>query len=254
MTLVGRQGDRDQAAARLRRQRHADVGRRPQDVARHDAVAAPAAAGRQRCGRRGDHSRNSADDGGVAAEDGGSAPSGSKQAVEEAGKRLAALRPQLGVGQTGGGGGGFGGGPNPNVRARIGQLKAQIMGSTSPPTAMQIRSATEAREDLTKVAQEVNDLIGAVPQLRKTRRERIEAGARSRPSYSVGEIRQVEQSSPSEADDRSASDAESAVRLFARVIATHAFSERFRRSLLSASRLFTTGPSPRVARAQPLPC
>jgi photosystem II stability/assembly factor-like uncharacterized protein len=95
----------------------------------------------------------------------GSAPSGGKQAVEEAGKRLTALRPQLGVGQTGGGGGGFGGGPNPNVRARIGQLKAQIMGSTSPPTAMQIRSATEAREDLTKVAQEVNDLIGAVPQL-----------------------------------------------------------------------------------------
>ena len=80
----------------------------------------------------------------------GSAPSGGKQVVEEAGKRLAALRPQLGVGQTGGGGGGFGGGPNPNVRARIGQLKGQIMGSTSAPTAMQIRSATEAREDLTQ--------------------------------------------------------------------------------------------------------
>ena len=95
----------------------------------------------------------------------GSAPSGGKQAVEEAGKRLAALRPQLGVGQTGGGGGGFGGGPNPNVRARIGQLKAQIMGSTSAPTAMQIRSATEAREDLTKAVQEVNDLIAAVPQI-----------------------------------------------------------------------------------------
>ena len=33
----------------------------------------------------------------------GSAPSRGNQAVEEAGKRLAALRPQLGVGQTGGG-------------------------------------------------------------------------------------------------------------------------------------------------------
>ena len=94
----------------------------------------------------------------------GSAPGGGKAAVEEAGKRLAALRPQLGVGQTGGGGGGgFGGGPNPNVRARIGQLKAQMTGSTSAPTAMQLRSATEAREDLGKVVQEVNDLMAAVP-------------------------------------------------------------------------------------------
>lgn len=96
----------------------------------------------------------------------GNAPSGGKQAIEDIGKRLAALRPQLGVGQTGGGGGGgFGGGPNPNVRARIGQLKGQIMGSTSAPTAMQVRTATEAREDLTKVVQEVNELIAAVPQL-----------------------------------------------------------------------------------------
>jgi photosystem II stability/assembly factor-like uncharacterized protein len=93
----------------------------------------------------------------------GSAPGGGKQAIEEAGKRLAALRPQLGVGQTGGGG--FGGGQNPNVRARIGQLKAQMMGSTSAPTAMQLRSATEAREDLAKVVQEVNDLMTAVPQI-----------------------------------------------------------------------------------------
>jgi photosystem II stability/assembly factor-like uncharacterized protein len=93
----------------------------------------------------------------------GSAPGGGKQAIEEAGKRLAALRPQLGVGQTGGGG--FGGGQNPNVRARIGQLKAQMMGSTSAPTAMQLRSATEAREDLAKVVQEVNDLTTAVPQI-----------------------------------------------------------------------------------------
>jgi photosystem II stability/assembly factor-like uncharacterized protein len=93
----------------------------------------------------------------------GSAPGGGKQAIEEAGKRLAGLRPQLGVGQTGGGG--FGGGQNPNVRARIGQLKAQMMGSTSAPTAMQLRSATEAREDLAKVVQEVNDLTTAVPQI-----------------------------------------------------------------------------------------
>jgi hypothetical protein len=30
---------------------------------------------------------------------------------------------------------------------------------------MQVRSAAEAREDLAKVVQEVNDLMGAVPQL-----------------------------------------------------------------------------------------
>jgi hypothetical protein len=96
----------------------------------------------------------------------GSAPAGGKQAIEDASKRLPDLRRQLGVGQTGGGGGGgFGGGQNPNVRARIGQLKGQIMASTTLPTAMQIRSATEAREDLTKVVQEVNDLIAAVPQI-----------------------------------------------------------------------------------------
>ena len=47
----------------------------------------------------------------------------------------------------------------------IGQLKGQIMASTTLPTAMQTRSATEAREDLTKVVQEVNDLIAAVPQI-----------------------------------------------------------------------------------------
>jgi len=95
----------------------------------------------------------------------GSVPASGKQALKETNKRLADLRRQLGVGQGGGFGGGGFGGQSPNVRARIGQLKGQIMGSTSLPTAMQLRSATEAREDLTKVVQDVNDLITAVPQL-----------------------------------------------------------------------------------------
>ncbi|HTM34029.1 MAG TPA: hypothetical protein VL263_22110 [Vicinamibacterales bacterium] len=90
----------------------------------------------------------------------GNAPAGGKQLVEDAAKRLADLRRQLGTG----GGGGFGG-QNQPLRARIGQLKGQVVGSTSPPTAMQVRSASEAREDLTKVVQELNDLIAAVPQL-----------------------------------------------------------------------------------------
>ena len=48
---------------------------------------------------------------------------------------------------------------------QIGQLKGQVMGSTSLPTAMQIRSTAEAREDLMKAVQDTNDLIAAVPQL-----------------------------------------------------------------------------------------
>ncbi|MDH4066520.1 MAG: hypothetical protein OEW19_19120, partial [Acidobacteriota bacterium] len=98
-----------------------------------------------------------------------SAPAGAKDAVDATSKQMADLRRRLGVGQTGGpgGGGGFGG-QNPNVRARIGQLKGQIMNSTSLPTAMQVRAATEAREDLTKVVQEINDLIAALPQLYDT--------------------------------------------------------------------------------------
>jgi hypothetical protein len=97
----------------------------------------------------------------------GGGPQGAKGAVDEISKRLADLRRQLGVGQGagGGGGGGFGGGFNPNVRARLGQLKAQIMGSTTLPTAMQVRTAAENREDLTKVVQETNALIAAVPAL-----------------------------------------------------------------------------------------
>jgi hypothetical protein len=96
-----------------------------------------------------------------------------KAPLEDASKRLAELRRRLGVpvpGQQGGGGGGggFGGGPNPNVRGQIGQVKGQIMGSTSLPTATQMRQATEMREDLAKVIDEVNTVITtAMPALFK---------------------------------------------------------------------------------------
>ncbi len=88
-----------------------------------------------------------------------------KGPIEEASKRLTELRRRLGVpapgqqGGGGGGGGGFGGGPNPNVRGVIGQVKGQIMGSTSLPTATQQRQVTEAREDLAKVIEDVNGVI-----------------------------------------------------------------------------------------------
>jgi hypothetical protein len=88
-------------------------------------------------------------------------------AVGDATKRLAELRRSFGIGQTGqggGGGGGFGG-QQQNVRARLGQLKGQVMGSTSLPTGMQVRSAGELREDLTKLVQETNDLMAALPAL-----------------------------------------------------------------------------------------
>jgi photosystem II stability/assembly factor-like uncharacterized protein len=103
---------------------------------------------------------------------GASAPSGeAKTAMEDVSKRLADLRRRLGVGQGqggGGGGGGFGGGPNPNVRGQIGQVKGQIMGSTSLPTATQMRQTTEMREDLAKVIDEVNTVITtAMPTLYK---------------------------------------------------------------------------------------
>ena len=93
-----------------------------------------------------------------------SAPPTAKGAIEDAAKRIAELRRRLGLGQTGGGGGGGGGGQQ-NVRQQVAQLKGQVMNSTSLPTAMQIRTAAEAREDLTKVVQETNDMIAAVPQL-----------------------------------------------------------------------------------------
>jgi len=98
------------------------------------------------------------------------APAAAKGAVEDTGKRLADLRTRLGLnnqGGPGGGGGGFGG-QQQNVRGRIGQLKGQVMNSTSLPTAMQLRAASEAREDLAAVVKDANELIAAVPALYDT--------------------------------------------------------------------------------------
>ena len=91
-------------------------------------------------------------------------------AIADLNTRLADLRRRLGVGtggggQGGGGGGGGFGGQQQNVRGQIGQLKGQIMGSTSLPTAQQMRTAGELREDMVKLIQETNDLIASVPAL-----------------------------------------------------------------------------------------
>ena len=99
-------------------------------------------------------------------------PADVRTAVEAAGKQLTDLRRRLGVpapGQPaqagGGGGGGFGGGQNPNVRAQIGQVKGQIMGSHSLPSDQQIRALREGREDLTRAINDTNALIASVPTL-----------------------------------------------------------------------------------------
>ena len=97
-------------------------------------------------------------------------PAAAKTALADINTKLTDLRRRLGVGvgqgQGGGGGGGGGfGGQQGNVRGQIGQVKGQIMGSTSMPTAQQIRAAAEAREDMMKVVTDTNDLIAAVPAL-----------------------------------------------------------------------------------------
>jgi photosystem II stability/assembly factor-like uncharacterized protein len=96
-----------------------------------------------------------------------------KSAIESAGKQLADLRRRLGVpapgqpapaGGGGGGGGGFGQ-QQQNVRGQIGQTKGQIMNSHSLPSEQQLRVVTDGRGDLSKVIQETNALITAMPAL-----------------------------------------------------------------------------------------
>jgi len=93
-------------------------------------------------------------------------PAAAKTAITDAGTKLADLRRRLGLNQQGGGGGGGGfGGQQGNVRGQLGQTKGQIMGSTSMPTAQQVRSSVELREDLTKVIADTNELITAIPAI-----------------------------------------------------------------------------------------
>ena len=92
-------------------------------------------------------------------------PAAGKTALADVNTKLADLRRRLGVGQAQGGGGGGFGGQQANVRGQIGQTKGQIMGSTSMPTAQQLRSAAELREDMVKLVTDTNDLMAAVPAM-----------------------------------------------------------------------------------------
>lgn len=69
-------------------------------------------------------------------------------------KQVDGVKPRVGVG----GGGGFGFNPQ-NVRGRVGQLKGQIMGSTSLPTETQVRIIGESRAALTKTIDDVNAAV-----------------------------------------------------------------------------------------------
>jgi photosystem II stability/assembly factor-like uncharacterized protein len=94
-------------------------------------------------------------------------PSAGKTAIADANTKLADLRRRLGLNQPqggGGGGGGFGG-QQGNTRGQLGQVKGQIMGSTSMPTQQQVRQAGELREDMAKVIADTNELINAIPAL-----------------------------------------------------------------------------------------
>jgi len=95
------------------------------------------------------------------------APPAAKNAIADANTKLADLKRRLGLNQPAGGGGGFGG-QQGNVRGTLGQTKGQIMGSTSLPTAQQLRSSVELREDLTKVIADTNELIAAIPAIYDT--------------------------------------------------------------------------------------
>jgi hypothetical protein len=111
-------------------------------------------------------------------------PAAAKNAITDAATKLTDVRRRLGLNQAGGGGGGFGG-QQGNVRGQLGQVKGQVMGSTSLPTAAQVRSSVELREDLTKLVADTNELIAAIPAIYDALGA---AGARPTPLKPVGPV------------------------------------------------------------------
>jgi hypothetical protein len=74
------------------------------------------------------------------------------------------LRQQFGVTMPGeaapsGRGGGGGGGGNQPLPAVLGQVKGQLLASTSKPTAVQVRLAREARTDLVAAVESFNRIV-----------------------------------------------------------------------------------------------
>jgi photosystem II stability/assembly factor-like uncharacterized protein len=108
-------------------------------------------------------------------------PGSLKSMMADLDKQVAALRTRLGVAE---GGGGFGGGPT-NVRGRVGQLKGQIMGSTSLPTETQTRMTGEVRTAASKVIDEVNAAVAKFPALYK---ELATSGMYPMPLKPIGKV------------------------------------------------------------------
>jgi hypothetical protein len=94
-----------------------------------------------------------------------SPPGAAKAALSDAQTKLGDLRRRLGLNPPQGGGGGGFGAQQGNVRGQLGQVKGQVMNSTSMPTEQQVRSARELRDDMEKVIADTNALIAAVPAI-----------------------------------------------------------------------------------------
>jgi hypothetical protein len=93
-------------------------------------------------------------------------PSSLDATLADLGRRLGDLRRDLGTAAVG----------------QIGAFKAQVMASTSAPTALQMRGLDDARQGLARVIAAANDLIGTLmPQLYKILEENGRKPARLTP-------------------------------------------------------------------------
>jgi hypothetical protein len=108
-------------------------------------------------------------------------PGSLKSMIADLDKQVDDLRTRLGVGSQGG----FGGGGNTNVRGRVGQLKGQIMNSTSLPTETQTRVASEVRTAAAKVVDDVNAAVAKFPALYK---ELATSGMYPMPLKPIGKV------------------------------------------------------------------
>ncbi len=108
-------------------------------------------------------------------------PASLKSTLADLEKQVTGLRTRLGVAE---GGGGFGGG-TANVRGRVGQLKGQVMNSTSLPTETQMRVQGEVRAAASKVIDEVNAAVAKFPNLYK---ELAASGMYPMPLKPIGKI------------------------------------------------------------------
>ncbi len=108
-------------------------------------------------------------------------PGSLKSTLEGLGKLVTVLGARVWVAVAGGG---FGGGPT-NVRGRVGQLKGQIMNSTSLPTDTQVRVSGEVRDAASKVIDEVNAAVAKFPALYK---ELAASGMYPAPLKPIGKV------------------------------------------------------------------